>query len=92
MSNRVLYAIEHQRPGHSRWIRPGSNATFVSAVGDAAAQEIAERFQLTDAPVVHDGCSIRVRVWPEPDSIHALLAFDLDVEPAAGAWTFDPNA
>ncbi len=84
---RVLYVIDHQRPGRDRWSkRSGISSAPVSATGDAAAQEIAERHWLTEAPVVREGCRIRVRVWPEPAD---YLAFEPDDQPGEGTWIYD---
>lgn len=91
MSTRVLYVIDHQRPGRDYWSKPERSTTPVTSTGDAAAQEIADRYGLTVVPVTHDGCRIRVRVWPEPEDLTALLAHDPDTEPADGTWIYDPQ-
>jgi hypothetical protein len=88
VSRRVLYVIDHQRPGRDRWLKPETMTTSVTAAGDEAALELAERFDLTTVYVVKHGCRIRVRVWPEPAD---LLAHDPDTEPAEGTWVHDPK-
>lgn len=87
-SRRVLYVIDHQRPGRDHWSKRSEvSTTPVSATGDAAAQEVADRYSLTDVPVTREGCRIRIRVWPEPAD---WLSFDPDGEPVEGVWIYDP--
>jgi hypothetical protein len=86
---RVLYVIDHQRPGKDRWLKPETMTTSVESTGDEAARELAERYELTTVFVVRHGSRIRVRVWPEPAS---LFSHDPDTEPAEGTWLYDPQA
>jgi hypothetical protein len=86
---RVLYVIDHQRPGKDRWLKPETSTVSVESSGDEAASELADRFELTTVFVVRHGCRVRVRVWPEPAD---LFAFDPDTEPVEGTWIHDPEA
>ncbi len=88
MITRVLYVIDHQKPGKDRWDKPETSTTLVTKAGDAAAQEIAEKFQLAETWVAQKGCRIRVRVWPNPDD---FLTFDPESAPADGTWIHEPK-
>lgn len=89
--HRVIYVIDHQRPGRDRWSKPEAATISIEHAGDEAARAIAERYGLRDAPAVQSGSRIRVRVWPEPAGLDELLAHDPDTEPAAGTWIYDPK-
>jgi hypothetical protein len=89
---RVLYVIDHQRPGRDDWSKPETSTASVELTGDLAAREIAARFRLRDTPVVQAGSRIRVRVWPEPEGLEDVLAHDTDIEPAEGIWNYGPEA
>lgn len=89
---RVLYVIDHQRPGRERWSQPEISTANVTTTGDSAAQELADRFWLTEAPVLQRGNRVRLRVWPEPEDISTRLAHDPDTEPAEGTWICEPPA
>nr|WP_221374506.1 hypothetical protein [Actinoplanes polyasparticus] len=92
MTSRVLYVIDHQRPGRDRWLKTTSVlTTAVDATGNSAAEELAERLGLAVCPVARDGCRVRLRTWPEPDGISAILAHDPDIEPADGIWVHEPG-
>jgi hypothetical protein len=85
----VAYVIQHRRPGRETWSRGDLQTTLVDvATGDENAAEIAERYQLVDAPVVRDGCSIRVRVWPYTGDVPWDL--DPEQEPPCGSWEHSP--
>ncbi len=89
MTFRVLYIIDDQKPGRDRWYRRGDlMPSTVHATGDGAAEELADRFDLTRVPIVERGHRIRLRVWPAPDD---WFSFEPDDQPAAGTWTYDPN-
>lgn len=85
---RVLYVIDHQRPNRDRWLKPETLTTSVKSAGDAAAEEIADRFELTTTMVARGGCRVRVRIWPEQAD---LLAFEPDAEPVEGTWIYEPE-
>lgn len=87
INHRVLYAIDHQRPGRDRWLEPRTMTASVRSCGDDAAAELAERFELTTAMAARHGCRVRVRVWPVPPDV---LTHDADTEPATGSWIYTP--
>jgi len=86
---RVTYVIDHKKPGHDRWLRPSGVQSTVVAQSDPTQQaaEIAERFELWQAPIVESGHEIRVRVWPY-DTDADLAAIDSDADEPAGHWTY----
>jgi hypothetical protein len=90
--HRVLYVIDHQRPGRERWSQPETSSKLIDGYGDNAAQEIADWVGLDDCPAARDGCRVRVRVWPYLDNLEARMALDVDTEPAEGTWLHDPQA
>jgi len=88
---RVAYVIDYKRPDRERWSRPNIQSTLAHAADDLAASELARRLDLLNAPSVRDGYQIRLRMWPDPEDLRALLAFDPDVIEPAGVWTYDPS-
>lgn len=88
---RVLYVIDHQRPGRERWSQPETNSKLVDGYGDQAAREVADWYGLDDCPAARDGCRVRVRVWPYLDNRDYLMAIDVDAESAEGEWVYEPQ-
>lgn len=88
----AIYVIDWKRPRRERWHRKEIESGRVATIDDAGAAEIAQRYSLTEAPIVGDGYQIRVRVWPDLPDVHARLRFDPDTDEPAGIWTHDPNA
>ena len=92
MNRRILYVIDHQRPGRDRWSKPETATTYSEYTGDQAAEAIADRYHLREAPIVQSGSRVRVRVWPEPADRDALFAHDPDIDAVEGTWIYDPQA
>jgi hypothetical protein len=91
VTRRVLSVVDHQRPGREPWTLLETSITNVTTMGDQAAQEVAERLTLAKAPVLRQGRRVRVRIYPAPAELEALLAHDPDAEPAEGAWICEPG-
>ncbi len=88
---RVLYVIDHKLSRHTRWSTPSIQTITVTATDpDDQAREISDRFTLRFAPVVRNGCTIRVRVWPYAADL--LTELDPAIDQCTGQWTYaDPK-
>jgi hypothetical protein len=81
---RVLYIVDHRHPGTATWSRPRVGTTAVFGSGWHAAARVGEALGVRDSPAVLMGCTVRVRVWSDPDT---PLGIDPPTRPAEGTWT-----